>query len=59
MNKLLEKNTVDSCYLEYSVSRTLLNHEQFVRSLVHSALDQSKKLAVSSVSIFQIFAYVE
>ena len=38
-------NTVGSRYLEYSISRTLLYLRQFIRSLGHVALDQSKKLS--------------
>ena len=53
------KNTVDCCYLEYSISRTLLYLEQFIRSLGHLVLDQSKKLSVSRISIFRTLAFIE
>ena len=51
--------TVDCPYFEYSISRTLLYLKQFIRSHGHIALDQSKKLSVSRISIFRIFAYVK
>ena len=38
--------TADFRYLEYSISQTLLYLEQYIRSLGHLALDQSKKLSV-------------
>ena len=52
-------HTVDSRYLEYSITQTLLYVEQFIRSLGHLALDQSKRLSVSQSSISRIFAYAE
>ena len=53
------KNTIDSCYLEYSISRTSLYLKQFIRSLGHLVLDQSKKLSVSRISIFRTLAFIE
>ena len=44
-------STVNSRYVEYLVSRTLPYLEQFIRPLCHLALDQSKKLSVSRISI--------
>ena len=47
-------NTVSSRYFEYSISRTLLYPEQYIRSLGHLTLYQIKKLSLS-----RIFAHVK
>ena len=46
------KNAVDSRYLEYSISRFLIAYlRQFIWSIGHLALDQSKKLVISNLDI--------
>ena len=37
-------NTVDPCYLEYSISQNLLYLEQFIWFFGHLALDESNKI---------------
>ena len=52
-------NTVDSRYLDYSLSRTFRYLELFSRSLEHFAVTQVKILSLSRTSICRTFRYLE
>ena len=52
-------STVDSRYLDYSLSRTFRYLELFSRSLGHFAVTQAKILSISRTSISRTFRYLE